>query len=227
MQKNVVDQIQAANEIFTNDLPNWRLANDAFMQLKRNDFMKAECCLLAVVSVDALYGTNLRYQPGLREAIARYLSSNWKWITSQSEGIDPVRLEKIARQFAKSSGVGPISFFSKFFHFFVSDDYPIFDALACNALVEKQHVCSADEVKPYSPFVETVMKFRQQLDHKFSVREIDCYLWLQGNWLQRNSGSWGKEKRKNEVISLFIRPNPEQRDRLNRLTAGEYGNYVI
>lgn len=221
------NQISAADELYHKHLPNWRFAVETFAYLKKQDFGTLEVCLVMAVAVDTLFATGLRYKPGRCEDIARRIFDQRVAVASMSKVVDPAYLRNIAKDFAKvQSGDGPISFFSKFFHFFVSDNYPIFDNLAREVL-RGEHDYPNKRLRTYPEFCGVINELRDQVASEgngpVSVREIDRYLWLMGkyrgwqpvdNSLDENSG--------NEVIDLFNKPKPQQLELLKKLTKGDY-----
>jgi hypothetical protein len=108
------EQIKAANELYAQHLPNWRLAVQTLERLRKEDLTSTEISLLAVVAVDSLFATGLRYRPGVWEQIARRISS----CHNEWQNIEPQYVEQIAEEFEKKSGYGPVSFFFEVFSFF-------------------------------------------------------------------------------------------------------------
>ena len=78
------------------------------------------------------------------------------------------------------------SFASKYCSHHKPDSFPIFDSFVETMLVHYQSVdafddFSKDDLKYYTRFIEIIKRFQSfyELD-KFTLREIDIYLWLAG-----------------------------------------------
>jgi hypothetical protein len=192
-------QVSTAREMHA-ELKNWRFADRAFEFLKERQFESEEVCLLIVVALDALYSTNLRFSPGRREEIARHIFRVRERLLEPAE-VTPVLVLDIAQGTTAAS----ISFASKFCHFFVSADYPIYDSFVRAALEEiigpKQLRRMGLKVQDYAHF-SSICHWMTTLKGSagvISMRELDQCLWLQGQYLVFDET---KESR-NEVQVLF------------------------
>jgi hypothetical protein len=211
------DQIDAANELYARHLGYWRFDTEAFQQLTPLTFQSEAFCLITVVTIDSLYSTGLRYVPGRCESIAKYLFKDRAAIASASKTVNPTYVDKIAGDFVRRK---PLSFFSKFFHFVVSDNYPIWDTLARDALKVEHHY-PLSKIENYSTFCEVIKELCDSVSGEnqiVSAKQLDRYLWLIGKYID-----WiPSGKQSNEVINLFNDPTEEQRKLLNTLTNNDY-----
>ena len=195
--------------------------------LKKQDecFESKDFCSLKVIAINSLYSTNLRFHPGRREKLASYVYEQRKSLCKASKQKPDW---KLVVQLAKSNskGDGNISFASKFFHFFVSDDYPIFDTLAQNAVEQ----CRPDRrTKPYPVFARTIRAYIK-LNPALTVQKADRYLWLMGNFYQwiddlkkpKDADRKRTRRKQNELKRLFHSPNDKARQLLNKLTGCKY-----
>jgi hypothetical protein len=242
--KLTYDQFEAANKLYLT-LPSWQIGDETFKYLKKQSFDDNVVCLLIVLAIDSLYSTSLRFESGLRERIAGCIHSERETLKQADEQIRPERVVSFAAQFKKKlpkgeqqhgGGVqtGPLSFASKFFHFFVCDRFPIYDKYASAGLKYACHALMYEQPNnDYCSFFHGVEQLRQLFD-KASTRQLDQYLWLMGQWreelttkidgknkLAKTIGR-AKAERPNEITLLFGSPTPNQKDLLNTLTNGEY-----
>jgi len=202
-------QISAACVLHRELLPNWQFADRSFEFLKGLRFESPEICLLAVVSLDALYGTNLRYHPGSREDIARYVFSIRERLLKPAR-TDHDLVEDIVR--CSSSGAS-ISFASKFCHFFVSAEYPIYDKFVCYALKRlipirerRRMEVSLDRYSGFSKACRLMTELREPTGETITIRQLDQCLWLMGQCLDFDRPSkkqTNAKESKNEVWLLF------------------------
>jgi hypothetical protein len=199
-------QVSAARKMHAK-LKNWRFADRAFEFLKQRHFENKEVCLLMVVAVDALYSTNLRYIPGRREEIARYVYQIRERLLEPAE-VTPRLVEDIARHGSKTAS---ISFASKFCHFFVSADYPIYDRFVCAALEEiispqerREMGIKIDRYSDFSEICRWMTVLKGPTHCVIPMRELDQCLWLMGQYLgfPRNNLD-GAMNSQNEVRVLF------------------------
>lgn len=219
---DLLPAIKAAKELFDHHLSIWRQDTKILNWLKQQDesFESKEFCSLKVIAIDSLYSTNLRFHPGRRAELASHIYRHRKTLNEVSEQKPNWALViELAAQASK--GDGNVSFASKFFQFFVSDKYPIFDALAQKAL-EK---CRPDLGKrPYTVFADSITTL-SKINSSMTIREIDRYLWLLGNYLEwKRDIETQKEpsKKLNEIQRLFQSDNGSVRELLKTLTADEY-----
>jgi len=112
------------------------------------------------------------------------------------------------------------SFASKYCHFFVSTSrFPIFDSFALaavnNVLGGRQRGLARDR-SAYGDFFERIARLREHhLACDASVRELDRYLWLWGQWLAQS----GKTRRvvNSDVYTLFTSKESAVKAQVGRL----------
>ena len=117
--------------------------------------------------------------------------------------VTPNLVEDIAQQ---GSTTASISFASKFCHFFVSADYPIYDSFVCAALKEiispQERRGMGIKIDRYSDFSE-ICRWMKVLKRParcvISMRKLDQCLWLMGQYLDFDETS----ESQNEVQVLF------------------------
>jgi hypothetical protein len=228
-------QLEAANKLYST-LENWKIGTSTFSYLKPLGFEKEEVCLLIVVAIDSLYSTSLRFHAGLRERIATHIRVNRDALeTRQGELAQPKYVVDFAKQFAVSDGDGPISFASKFFHFFVSDNLPIFDKYAFEALKRiTQSLGYKAPKKNYVSFCECAHTLCIT-DNRITVSALDKYLWLMGQlWdLCESEKNWEdtvkkvkERKTENEVLKLFVYPTRAQEAYLDGMVGGKFNKAI-
>jgi len=205
-------QVSTARKIHA-DLENWGFADRAFDFLKRQQFESEAVCLLMVVAVDALYSTNLRYSPGRREEIARYIFQIRGRLLEPAE-VTPNLVDDIAQQ---GSTTANISFASKFCHFFVSANYPIYDSFVCAALKAIIHPQERRrmgiQIERYSDFYricDWMTTLKGHACSSISVRQLDQCLWLMGQYLEFLKPRSKAINSQNEVWVLFKKHPPER-----------------
>jgi hypothetical protein len=202
-----IKKIKAANCLHER-LEQWRLADQALRLLaERCPGFEPDACLLKVVAVNGLYGTNLY-------AITRMA----KHAAGVLVGTDPAvagpkvveRLADLPAKEGQKSKRRHYSFASKFGHFFLSGErFPIMDSYAIAVL--RRHLgrgnYSDDTVNRYAAFVRNYQQLKSLCGFTGSNRELDRYLWLAGEY-----AAW-KKKRKVainvEVAALFSQTTGE------------------
>jgi hypothetical protein len=111
----------------------------------------------------------------------------------------------------------PWSFASKFCHWFVDDDLPIYDHWPVRAMAH-HFGAMARTTTAYRDFAEHVYALREASGLSCTIRESDCYLWLSGMYR-----AWlGAEDRNmiglsSEVRGLFGNSKPRVRRALRTL----------
>jgi hypothetical protein len=249
-------RVEAAHKLFET-LSNWKFGTATLRYLKDEvpkdrGFDPKEKCLVIVVTLDSLYSTQLRFKSGLRESVANYIHENRdKWEAMAN----PIRAECVsqfadnfrnttARETNQSGPRGPLSFASKFFHFFISDGYPIYDQYANVAL---KLACRDYSGTDYSSFFDGFQKVLKNTDG-ITAPMLDQYLWLVGQWesekqpnQSKKSGEAGNSVRRirlletinkakrgstNEITQLFGKPRNEQEELLNIMTNGDYKELI-
>jgi hypothetical protein len=197
--------LDAANDLF--DLcTDWKENVRILEWLRKHDehFESKEFCYLKVIAVDTLYSTNLRYQPGRRLELSSRILEKQRVLTAAST--QPPNFDLVL-QLAKTKAdkTGNVSFASKFFHFFISSDYPIFDTLANDALKKS---CPDLKRTPYSAFATSIQSLAANTNR--SIQQVDRFLWLFGSYLEWTARlqQKGPPKRLNEVQRLFHSQEP-------------------
>jgi len=146
--------------------------------------------LIKIAALDKLFSTSI-YWP---EEYAKHLAE--KVFTSDSEGIE--LLSKIADFPGTPDKKGHkyyLSFASKYYHFFVKPNLPIYDDYVRRALTEKGYEITGEKIGKYSSFVDAIEKYRSkrgkngQLFKYANVTEelfeIDRELWNRGNEIKK------------------------------------------
>ncbi|MBI1901801.1 MAG: hypothetical protein HYS13_11910 [Planctomycetia bacterium] len=201
-----VEKVEAANQLYER-LDQWRLADQALWLLAdRCPGFAPEACVLKVVAVNALYGTNVYATTRMAKYVANVLAGA-DLGTAGAELVE--RLAALPPSEGQKRERRHISFASKFAHFFVDDDrFPIMDSHALRML--KQHLGRGFSENPSHPYVEFVSNL-QQLKRLSGVtrsnRELDRYLWLAGayaSWKKKLTVSINAEAR-----ALFAQPSDE------------------
>jgi hypothetical protein len=184
-----VDRI-AANDVITQNMVDaatklyesaffrgWHLSNAALKKLSndlRNDWSEVSC-LLKVVAVNELYGTNVYTVIPTALHISQIMSRT-AW--------DVSLVERIADQ--PHTRKNCVSFASKFCHFFIDQDrFPIFDDRACKAL---RHFLGTKyrerRTGRYEAFVSNLNMLLGECDSvTANSRDFDRFLWIVGSWI--------------------------------------------
>jgi hypothetical protein len=201
-----IDKIEAANHLHER-LEQWRLADEALTRLadRFRDF-GPEACLLKVVAVNGLYGTNLYAITRMAKHVAGVL----KGIDLATPGPGVVeRLADLPAAKGQERKRRHYSFASKFAHFFLDQErFAIMDSYAVATL--KRHLgrnYSEDKAHRYTAFVRNFQELKSLSGFTGSNRELDRYLWLAGEYAA------SQKKRKvpinAEVAALFTHPSVE------------------
>jgi hypothetical protein len=203
-------QIDAASRIHA-QLVQWRWADGALGAL-RNAFgdFGPEACLLKVVAVNSLYGTNVY-------AVLRMAAHVRDVMNDPGRPSGAVALvERLADLRAKEGEKKRyfVSFASKFAHFFVSSDVPIYDSFAERMLKwhlgRRRGIWDAD--RPYNAFVQNVERLRHESGVQADVRVLDHYLWLAGQvraWEKLKLEPGRKDKTNRELAEILRNPPVE------------------
>lgn len=145
-----ISKIDAANRLHEH-LDQWRLADEALRMLAQRcpDF-EPVTCLLKVVAVNELYGTNVYATTRMAKHTARVLAGADS-ATAGSELVE--RLADLPATESQKRKRRHYSFASKFAHFFLDDErFPIMDSYALKML--KHHLgrrhYSDDQAHPYA-----------------------------------------------------------------------------
>jgi hypothetical protein len=200
-------KIEAANRLHKR-LEQWRLADQALRLLAERcpDFEPA-ACLLKVVTVNELYGTNVYATTRMAKHAAGVLTATnlataGPELVEQLADLPATEVQKRKRRH--------YSFASKFAHFFLGDErFPIMDSYAVKTL--KRHLGRrqylTDKGHPYATFVLNFQALKSLSGFAGSNRELDRYLWLAGEY-----AAWKKKRAaaiNAEVAVLFAQPSDE------------------
>jgi hypothetical protein len=203
-------QIAAAARIFGR-LVQWQRADCVLKAVDSRfpDFGPV-ACLLKCVAVNSLYGTNVY-------AIMR-MAEHVEDVMKQSERpTDRVELvEKLAKLPAKSGEQQRnfVSFASKFAHFFIRSDVPIYDSFAEKMLKlhlgRRRGIWNKD--RPYASFMKNLQLLRAGSGLEVSDEELDHYLWIAGQlraW-ERARATEGVKETTNRELAEFLREPPAE-----------------
>ena len=153
------------------------------------DKERYETYLMTVILINELYSTNI-YRTDI---IANHIFKNRDEIYFLIKNGDSKAVERIA----KGHGVGVkteenkkelnfYSFASKYCNYFNSEEFPIYDSYIDNMLWiyknnDSFHIFKREDMKNYESFRSIVREFRIYYNlQKFSLRDIDKFLWLYG-----------------------------------------------
>ena len=194
-------QIEAAGWLHKM-LPGWTMTDCAFRQLADAFHgFGPEAALLKATVIDRLYSANVRAIVPMAEHIVAVM---------ENPPEDPVALvEEIAR--IPSVNRNFYSFASKFAHFFINGArFPIYDSYARSMVACHLGKGEADS---YRAFVEDIRELQEVAEMSCSLRKLDYYLWLAGNFRKwRAKGDIGAE-----VRGLFESTAPEVRAHIEAL----------
>jgi hypothetical protein len=201
-----ITRIEVANRLHER-LEQWRLADQALGLLKeRCPKFAPDACLLKVVAVNGLYGTNVY----AITRMAKHVASVFSRADLGTAGAELVeRLADLPPAERQKQKRHHYSFASKFAHFFVSEDrFPIMDSYALKML--KVHLgrgYSKNPAHPYAAFVGNFHEVQRLSGFAGSNRELDRYLWLAGEY-----AAWKKNpsaRINSELADLFAQRSPE------------------
>ena len=171
-------QVVAAGKIH-NELEQWKAADRVLKYLGTTipENTDLDRVLLKVAALNQLYGTNVYYLYAMAQHIVEVFSSERTW--------DECSLvEQIA--YLEASGRRHQSFASKYCHFFVdSEQFPLFDSYV--PVVVRMHLgrgnyrCKTTD-QTYRNFYEDLQTLRRSISFDPTIRELDHYLWLRGQW---------------------------------------------
>jgi len=196
-------QIRAAVELHDR-LEWWKLSERAFRQLREVlPGFEREAVLVKAPVINSLYSTGVMAIWAMAEHIATVMKSPPK--------DSVVLVEKIAR--IPSVNKNFYSFASKFAHFFVdAARFAIYDSYARKMVA---YHLGKGEANSYRAFSEDIAELQRVAELSCSLRQLDYYLWLAGNYRKwRARGAIGAE-----VRGLFEDPPAEVRTRLEALLA--------
>jgi len=217
-----LSRIEAAGRIYE-ALVQWRISDESLRALASAfaDFSPTSC-VLKVVTVNSLYGTNVYATLRMADHVARVMN-------------DPNRPREAVPLVERIADLPPrpdekprhrASFASKFVHFFVDSNAPIYDSYAQATL--KAHLGRRrgiwDEKRPYAHYVRNIDTLLKEAGLKVDVRSLDRYLWLVGQ-----SRAWQDLRRKGkrettnrELAEMFRNPHPRVAAELAELLGTEW-----
>jgi hypothetical protein len=210
-----IGKIEAANRLHKR-LELWRLTDQALGLLdQRCPSFEPDVCLLKVVAVNGLYGTNLYAITRMAKHAAGVLAG----IDRAAAGPEVVeRLAKLPAAEGQKHKRCHYSFASKFAHFFLGQErFPIMDSYAVAML--RRHLgrrnYSNDTTNRYAAFVRNFQELKRLSGFTGSNRQLDRYLWLAGEY-----AAWKKKPKaaiNAEVATLFAHASGETLALLNVL----------
>jgi len=175
------EQIERAGRL-RDHLTGWVDSEGALCKLaERFPEFDGDACLLKVVTIDSLYGTNVYAIMRMAKHVQKVLSR------CELATAGPELVEELAALPAPGSK-GKVrrcrSFASKFAHFFIhSDRFPIMDKYATQMVkLHLERACRPDGERPYMAFVTNLAKLKKLVPWEGSSRELDHYLWLAGQY---------------------------------------------
>jgi len=206
-----LEQVRSAGRVHDR-LDQWRLADESLRALGRAfpDF-DATSCLLKVVAVNSLYGTNLyatlRMASHLRGVLADAgRPTEVVPLVELIADLPPRNDDEKRRHFA--------SFASKFVHFFVDEAAPIYDSYAEKTLKahlgRRRGIWKGSDERPYEAFVRNLGVLRSEAGLEVDARKLDRYLWLVGQareWQRRRTT--GKKETTNRELAEMLRSPSE------------------
>lgn len=199
-----LNKIEAANCLHER-LEQWHLADQALRLLAdRCPDFEPDACLLKVVAVNGLYGTNLYAVTRMAKHAAGVLAG------SDLAAADPELVERLADLPATEGQKRKrrhYSFASKFAHFFLGEErFPIMDSYALAML--RRHLGPRqyldDTAHRYAAFVHNFQELKRLSGFTGRNRQLDRYLWLAGEY-----AAWKKKQKvaiNAEVGALFAHP---------------------
>jgi hypothetical protein len=202
-----ITKIEAANSLHEH-LEQWRLADKALRLLAdRCPGFEPDACLLKVVAVNGLYGTNLYAMTRMAKHAVGVLTG----IDLAAAGPELIeRLADLPATEEQKRKRRHYSFASKFAHFFLDEEhFPIMDSYALAMLrrhLGRQHYLD-DTAHRYAAFVHNFQELKRLSGFTGSNRQLDRYLWLAGEY-----AAWNKKRKVSinaEVAALFKHPSGE------------------
>ncbi|MFO7948121.1 MAG: hypothetical protein R6V19_15050 [Armatimonadota bacterium] len=211
------EQIDAAGRLH-DLLSQWPTTDRAFEMLNERfpDFGR-EATIIKCAAINDLYSTNVFAIWRMAEHIVKVM---------EDTPDDPDELAETIACLPDADGNCARhhwSFTSKFCHFFIdAETFPIYDSYCCNMLAHHlgRGRCMSDSSNPYRAFKQNLEQLRELSDVSASLREMDQYLWLVGQyreWLKK-----GEDAHINgELLGLFdAPPSPDARLDLAMLVGG-------
>jgi len=184
----LASQIEAANRLHDR-VTTWAATNRAFELLRERapGFSHEECLLKAAV-INDLYSTNVFALWRMAEhlvGVMRDPPSDPSEVVEALASLPPAEGETVARRYW--------SFASKFAHFFIdAGQFPLYDSFSRTMVVRHlgRAECVPEGSNPYRAFRSNVLKLLGISRLSCSLRELDRYFWLAGqyeDWLDRGA----------------------------------------
>lgn len=203
MDKITEEQIKAATQIHDDWLENWKLADDALDTLKeRCPSNKDETdVIIKVITLNQLYFTRLQY--AIHNAIPEMTHNIVRVFRNP---VSPDKINLVGQIANLSPQAKPrVSFASKYCHFFVDEEIPIYDKYALRAVrlhLEEGELKSKDDTPSYANYCSDLTTLRKKSNLDCSTRQLDRYLWLAGLWQRYHDD--GKTDFNREVCDFFV-----------------------
>lgn len=180
--KNITQkEIEAAAEIHSR-LTQWCEIDQSIAKLasKFPDW-SLESTIVKATVIDSLYSTNIKQVI----PIARHVCQVF------SEKLKKEDLVLAIADFRSDGGDKMLtSFASKLCHFFVSEeDFPIYDGLAVNVLVQLGGARETGKLTRYRVYCENFYELKKASSLICKNRDLDRYLWLAGCYRKWKNGS--------------------------------------
>ncbi len=199
-------QLEAAKRLHSS-LQQWKLKDEAlaWVSLQLPGFAPREALIKATV-INALYGTNvIAIVP-----VALHVSEVLEKHSLASPGPELVETLACLPEEAGKKYPHFHSFASKFAHFFIdAERFPIMDSYSVRMV--RLHLgkgnYASNKDHPYLAFFANFENLRTNIDHQFSNRDLDHYLWVSGEYLL-----WQKDHEvavNAELRDVFENPDPE------------------
>jgi hypothetical protein len=176
------EMIDATKDFYAQNLPGWQLADRTLEKIKHqfDGQISDEVCLAKAAAISILYGARVDHLPMVAQSICTKLKS-------------PIGDDLVERIASAGKKKKLRSFASKFCHFFIdADRYPIYDVATCLAI---QHFLGnkydSRQKRCYATFCKNVSMLRKTFSITSSVRDLDRFLWVVGQWKRE----WSKINR--------------------------------
>ncbi|MFH1175935.1 MAG: hypothetical protein V1750_00910 [Acidobacteriota bacterium] len=151
--------------------------------------------------------------------MAKRIHDNWvpasEWTTETVETIAALPNEAAGKPERRL-----LSFASKFAYFFVDpSQFPLYDQYAfCRLLYHVKAPELRWKVTPrYATYVDALNALRTSCDVGVSLADLDCYLWLAGQWMVMQRATGGSAALSKEVTAAFATRTQERDEFLDTL----------
>jgi len=211
----IQEQIDAAKELHQR-LPKWAATDRAFERLGRQFGWDRESCILKAAVINDLYSTRVYAIWRMAEHLMNIMKHPPR---------DPEEVVKAIASLPDDDVTTRRkhwSFASKIGHFFIhGDKYPIYDSFCRDMIAYHlgRNSSPEDTGNPYRRFVVNLNKLRDKSGLSATLRDLDRYMWLAGQyreWLKKGN----KAILNKELRLLFEDQNQEIRQLLSILWPG-------